>query len=111
MAGGHHYMPWISLRDEVAALAFLVDHPEITGPVNLAGPEPAKQREVAAELGRLLRRPAVLPAPGPAIRVVLGEFSTDVLASLRVMPARLLDAGFVHQDTTLTAALEWALDA
>ncbi len=111
MAGGHHYMPWISLRDEVAALAFLVDHPELTGPVNLAGPAPAPQREVAAELGRLLHRPAVVPAPGPAMRIVLGEFSSDVLASLRVMPARLLDAGFVHQDTTLTGALEWALSA
>jgi uncharacterized protein (TIGR01777 family) len=97
LGGGQQYMPWITLRDEVAAIAFLVDHPEITG------------REVAAELGRQLHRPAVLPAPGPALRAVLGEFSSDVLASLRVMPERLTREGFVHQDTTLAAAVDWVL--
>jgi NAD dependent epimerase/dehydratase family enzyme len=64
---------------------------------------------VAAELGRQLHRPAVLPAPGPALRAVLGEFSSDVLASLRVMPERLTREGFVHQDTTLAAAVDWVL--
>ena len=109
LGGGRQYFPWISLRDEVAALAFLIDHPEITGPVNLCGPQPCPQREVAAELGRQLHRPAVLPAPALGLKVVLGELSSDVLASLRVMPARLVREGFVHQDATLEQAIAWAL--
>jgi uncharacterized protein (TIGR01777 family) len=111
LGSGRHYLPWITLRDEAAALAFLVDHPEISGPVNLCGPEPVPQREVAAELGRQLHRPAVLPAPSPALRAVLGEFSTDVLASLRAVPARLAEEGFVHQDTTVRAAIAWVLSS
>jgi uncharacterized protein (TIGR01777 family) len=106
---GRQFFPWISLRDEVAALAFLVDHQELTGPFNLTGPEPCPQREVATELGRQLHRPAVLPAPTPALRVVLGELSTDVLSSLRAVPTRLTQEGFVHQDGTLAAALASAL--
>jgi uncharacterized protein (TIGR01777 family) len=109
LGSGRQYMPWITLRDEVAAIAFLVDHPEITGPVNLTGPEPSPQREIAAELGRQLHRPAFLPAPGFAIRTVLGEFAQDVLASLRVVPNRLVAQGFVHQDATLEQAIAWAL--
>jgi uncharacterized protein len=109
LGSGRQYFPWISLHDEVSALAFLVDHPEITGPVNLSGPEPARQREVAAELGRQLHRPAVLPAPAPALRLVLGEFAGDVLASLRVLPTRLLGAGFVHRDATLASAVASSL--
>lgn len=109
MGSGRQFWPVISRRDEIAALLFLLDHPDLTGPVNLVGVEPPRQREVAGALGRLLHRPAILPAPGAALRAVIGEFAGEIMASQRVLPDRLLAAGFVHQDRALTAVLASAL--
>ena len=108
---GAQFWSWISLVDEVRALAFLVDRPDLTGPVNLAGPDPTRQRDVAEALGKLLKRPARLPAPAVALRLALGEFADDILASQRVVPQRLMDAGFVFTHPDLDAALDAALDA
>jgi len=109
LGSGKQYWPIISLRDEVAALMHLIDHPEITGPVNLVGVEPPRQREVAAELGRLVHRPSVLPAPGFALRLVVGEFAGEILASQRVVPERLLATGFEHRDASVDEVLAAAL--
>lgn len=103
---GSQYWPWITLADEVRALLFLLDG-DLTGPVNLTGPAPARQRDVAAALGRSLHRPAFLPAPGFALRLALGEFAGDVLASQRVLPERLLADGFAHEHPTLERAVDW----
>lgn len=109
LGSGRQWWPWISLRDTVAGLAFLVDHPELTGPVNLVGPAPAHQLDLARELGRQIHRPALLPAPAFGIKLVLGGFSDEVLTSKRALPLRLTDAGFVHQDATLATALRAVL--
>jgi uncharacterized protein (TIGR01777 family) len=109
LGSGRQWWPWISLRDTVAGLAYLVDHPELTGPVNLVGPQPERQRVVARELGRRLHRPALLPAPAFGVRMVLGGFADEILFSKRVLPAQLTDSGFRHTDTTLTSALETVL--
>ncbi|HEV7172235.1 TIGR01777 family oxidoreductase [Pedococcus sp.] len=109
LGSGTQWWPWISLRDTVAGLAFLVDHPDLTGPVNLVGPSPDRQLDLARELGRQIHRPALLPAPAFGIKLVLGGFSDEVLTSKRAMPARLAEAGFVHQDTTLASALRAVL--
>ncbi|MBK8757192.1 MAG: TIGR01777 family protein [Actinomycetales bacterium] len=94
LGSGRQWWPWITLEDEVAALIHLVDHPELIGPVNLTAPEPRPQREIATEIGRALGRPAILPAPAVALRVAVGEFADDILASQRVLPTRLTDHGF-----------------
>jgi uncharacterized protein (TIGR01777 family) len=109
LGSGRQWWPWISLRDTVSGLAHLVDHPDLDGPVNLVGPAPDRQIEVARELGRQIGRPAVLPAPAFGIRLVLGGFADEVLTSKRVVPRRLTGSGFVHQDQTLESALRWAL--
>ncbi len=106
---GRQWWPWITLVDEVAALLFLVDHGEVRGPVNLTAPSPERQRDVARELGHLLHRPAVLPAPTPALRVVLGEFAQDILSSARVLPRRLTEHGFTFAHPDLPSALHWLL--
>ena len=103
LGSGRQWWPWISLRDTVAALAHLVDHPEVVGPVNVVGAAPARQRDVAKALGRAVHRPAVLPAPSFGIKAVLGGFAVEVLTSKRAVPARLADSGFVHQDVDLDA--------
>lgn len=101
LGSGRQWWSWISLRDTVAALAHLVDHPEVVGPVNLTSPEPARQLEVARAVGRAMHRPAVLPAPGFGVRIVLGGFADEVLTSKRVSAGRLLRTGFTHHDTDL----------
>ena len=110
LGNGRQWWPWISLRDTVAGLVHLVDHPEVTGPVNLVGPHPDRQVEVARELGRQLHRPAVLPAPAFGIRLVLGGFADEVLHSKRVVPGRLTDSGFTHTDGDVASALRWVLE-
>lgn len=108
LGSGRQWWPLISLDDEVAALIWLIDN-ELTGPVNLAAPQPVRQRELAREIGRQLHRPAILPAPGPAMRVVVGEFAGEVLASTRVIPQVLLDHGFTWQHPDLPSLVRWLL--
>ena len=109
LGSGGQYWPWISLQDEVDAIRFLLTTP-LAGPVNLTAPKPVTNREFTEALGRVLHRPAVLPVPGPALWVVLGEFAqVGVLAGQRAVPTRLLEAGFEHTHTDLDDALRWAL--
>jgi uncharacterized protein (TIGR01777 family) len=110
LGSGRQYWSWISLADEVAAIMFLLEHAEITGPVNLTGPTPVTNAEFTAALGRVVRRPTVLPVPGAALRVALGGFADEgVLAGQRVRPAVLLAAGMVFQHGTVEEALRWAV--
>jgi uncharacterized protein (TIGR01777 family) len=109
LGSGRQWWPWITLADEVGAIAHLVDRPDITGPVNGASPAEDRQREIAAELGRQLSRPAVLPAPRIALRVVVGEFADRILDSQRVVPSRLTETGFVFEHPELGTAVKWML--
>ncbi|MEU9166137.1 TIGR01777 family oxidoreductase [Streptomyces sp. NPDC048424] len=109
LGNGRQYWSFISLRDEVAALRHIIDTPGIEGPVNLTAPEPLTNRQVTAAMGRVLHRPALLPVPAPALRIVLGELSADVLGSQRARPARLLASGFVFRDPGIEQALRAAL--
>ena len=110
VGSGRQYVPWISLDDEVAALRFLIDRP-IEGPVNLTGPNPATNLEMTKALGTVLRRPTVFPIPALAIRLLYGEMGeTLATVSQRVLPRRLLDAGFAFRHSTILAALRAAFD-
>ena len=109
LGSGHQWMPWITLTDVVAAYTRLVEDASITGPVNLSAPHPVRQRRVARQIGRRLHRPAVLPAPRAAMRLVLGEFADEVLASARVVPHRLERVGFEHHHPYLEDALDHLL--
>ncbi|GGZ67117.1 TIGR01777 family oxidoreductase [Streptomyces subrutilus] len=109
LGSGRQFWSYISLRDEVAALRHLLDTPALSGPVNLTAPEPLTNSQVTAAMGRVLRRPAVLPVPAVALRAVLGEFAEDVLGSQRVRPARLLESGFVFRDPGIEQAIRAAL--
>ncbi|MGK5449228.1 TIGR01777 family oxidoreductase [Streptomyces radiopugnans] len=109
LGSGRQYWSHIALHDHIAALRHLLDTGELSGPVNLTAPEPVTQREVAAAMGRVLHRPAVLPVPAPVLRAVLGEFSTDVLGSQRVLPRRLLESGFVFAFPGIEDAVRAAL--
>lgn len=104
LGSGRQFWSWITLLDEIGAIGFLLGADDVRGPVNLTAPEPATNREVTAALARALHRPAVLPVPPPALRIVLGEFAGEVLRSQRVLPRRLLEAGYSFALPDLDAA-------
>jgi NAD dependent epimerase/dehydratase family enzyme len=105
LGSGRQWWSYISLRDQVRALTYLLEHLE--GPVNLTAPNPATNAEVTKELGALLNRPTALPVPAAVLKAVLGEFSSEILGSIRVHPTRLLEAGFTFEDPTIAEALAW----
>jgi uncharacterized protein (TIGR01777 family) len=109
LGSGRQWMSWIEIRDEIAAMVFLLTADSIDGPVNLTAPAPVRQRDFAKSLGWALSRPAVLPAPRFGLRLLLGGIADDLLASQRVVPHRLLDAGFAFGSPDLPAALAVAL--
>ncbi len=104
---GRQWWSFISLRDELAALTHLMDKP-LEGPVNLTAPNPVTNAEVVRAMGQLLRRPTILPVPAKALEIALGEFSSEILGSARVLPSRLLQSGFEFQDPTIDKALAYA---
>jgi uncharacterized protein len=109
LGNGQQYWSWISLRDEVCALQFLLEQDHLNGAVNLTGPDPVTNAEVTSVMGHVLGRPTILPVPAFALKTVLGEFSTEVLSSTRARPAVLEGAGFVFQDPTVESAIRTAL--
>lgn len=110
LGSGRQYWSWISLRDELLALQHLLLDESLSGPVNLTGPTPVTNADVTAAMGRVLHRPTVLPVPAVALTLALGEFSTEVLGSIRAVPSALLASGFTFGDPTIDSALRTALD-
>jgi uncharacterized protein (TIGR01777 family) len=109
LAGGRHWMPWISMTDWVGAVRFAMDREDVAGPVNVVGPDPVRNKDFTAALGRALHRPAPWPIPKLALRIVLGEFANEAVANQRVMPAVLNRAGYAFQDSDVDSALASAL--
>ncbi len=105
LGGGRQWWSWITLADQVSAVAFLLAN-EVGGPVNLTAPGPVTNAEFAATLGRALHRPTFLPTPSFGPKLVLGEMADELLfASKRVHPAKLTAAGFSFGHAELEPAL------
>jgi uncharacterized protein len=94
VAGGRQYVPWIHLDDVVAGLLFCLEDPRAEGPVNLTAPHPVTNAELSRALGRALHRPAILPVPGFALRLLYGEMAEIVTTGQRAVPSALLRLGF-----------------
>jgi uncharacterized protein len=105
VAGGRQYVPWIHLDDVVGGMLRCLDDPSLTGAVNVTAPHPVTNKELSRALGRVLRRPAVLPVPALALRVRYGEMSTIVTTGHRVLPERLSNAGYEFRFPELEPAL------
>ena len=107
---GRQVMSWISLTDEIRAIRFLLDGDGASGrsgPYNLTAPNPVTNSELTSALLAALRRPDFpwLRVPAPVLRLGLGDMSSELLTSARVLPKRLLDAGFEFDYPTVGAAL------
>lgn len=109
LAGGEQYWSPVSLDDTVRALRFLVETHGCAGPYNVTAPEPVTNGEFSRVLARAVGKPAVLPAPEFALRIRFGGFADRMVNSLRVVPARLLEAGFEHRHPDAPAIITAAL--
>lgn len=110
IGSGRSYWSWIALEDLIAAYRFAIARESISGAINAAAPNPVTNREFARTLGAVLGRPAVLPVPPVALRLVFGwEAADDMLAGFRLQPTRLQAAGFRFQFPDLEPALRHEL--
>ncbi len=105
VAGGQQYVPWIHLDDVVGGLLFCVDSPTASGAINLTAPRPVDNAELSRALGRVLHRPAVLPVPGFALKLLYGQMSEIVLTGQRALPQRLIKLGFSFRHPEVEPAL------
>ena len=103
---GRQWMSWIHIDDEIGAIRSLLQQKSASGAYNLTAPNPVQNKEFARVLGQVLHRPALIPTPAFAFRLMLGEVATLVLDGQRVIPQRLQEAGFKFQYKTLEPALK-----
>lgn len=111
VAGGHQYVPWVHLDDVTGALLHCLDDRRASGPVNVSAPNPVTNAELSRALGRVLHRPAVLPVPAVALRLLYGDMAAMVLTGQRALPERLLQLGYVFHHPELEEALRDVLAA
>jgi uncharacterized protein (TIGR01777 family) len=106
VGSGRQYWPWIHRDDWIRLVRWVIEAGAASGPVNGTAPNPVTNREFAAALGRVLHRPAVLPAPGFALKLMLGEMAGALLLSgQRAIPAKAQRLGFTFRHTTVYDAL------
>ena len=106
IGSGRQWFSWVHINDLAEAFAFLMKHPEISGPVNLCAPNPVRNKDLAKALGKVLNRPSFMPAPGFLVKLVLGEFGSVILEGQRVIPRMLLQNGFVFKYPDIYTALQ-----
>jgi len=106
LGSGRQYMSWVTLGDAVRAIDFLLNNETLRGPFNIVAPTPARNSEFTRAMSRVLHRPAILPVPGFALRLLAGQMADEaLLASARVLPHRLQQSGFLFADNDLEPAL------
>jgi uncharacterized protein (TIGR01777 family) len=105
LGSGKQCFSWIHMEDLVNAFLFTLDNPEINGPVNFCSPNPVRNEDLARALGKALSRPSFFRTPAFLLRLFLGEFGSMVLKGQRVIPAKLIKAGFAFQYPELEGAL------
>jgi uncharacterized protein (TIGR01777 family) len=109
VAGGDQYISWIAPEDLVRLYLAALDDPDWSGPVNATAPEPVTNRRFARALGRVLKRPAVLPIPAFPLRALYGEMASVVTTGQRALPGRALEKGFEFRYPAIEGALAAAL--
>lgn len=111
IGSGKQWVSWIDMEDQVEAMLYLMSSPESEGVYNLVAPNPVSQASLAKAIGKAMKRPAMLPVPAFALKMMLGEMAVEtVLTGAYVQPTRLLEGGFVfhseHVDQALNQLIE-----
>ncbi len=105
LGAGTQFMSWITMTDVAGAISFLLDRPDIAGPVNLTTPNPVTNARFTSALAAALGRPAIMRVPAAALTVGLGEAAGEILTSARVLPGRLVGAGYEFSRADIDSAL------
>jgi uncharacterized protein (TIGR01777 family) len=105
IGSGRQYMPWIHLHDHVNMIAAALSDERFSGPLNASAPAPVTNRDFGKALGRALHRPAIMPLPGLALKLALGEASSVLLTGQRAVPEKALRLGFSFQYPEIDSAL------
>jgi uncharacterized protein (TIGR01777 family) len=105
LGNGRQWVPWIHVADEVGAIRFLIERDDADGPFNLTAPAPLTNRDFSRALGHALSRPSFAPAPGFALRFLLGEMADALLHGQRAVPKRLLELGYAFRHAEAAGAL------
>jgi uncharacterized protein (TIGR01777 family) len=106
LGSGNQWFPWIHLEDLMAAILFILEHQDVSGPLNFCAPNPVRNRELTKTLGEVLGRPSFMPAPAFLIRIAMGEFGDVFLASQRTIPDQLLKYGFSFRYPDIKGAIQ-----
>jgi len=102
LGDGNQYWSWISLRDVVESLLFIAENQGLKGPINLCSPSPVTNQEFTKNLGKALSRPTVFSVPSFILKLILGEMADELLlSSLKIVPAKLLSAGYKFKNEKL----------
>ena len=109
IGSGKQYMPWIHLDDLIGIYLAAIDNQAFHGPINASAPEPATNKDFAKALGHAIKRPALAPVPGIAIKAMYGEMSQIVLKGVRMVPGRAAELGYEFQHPDLGEALRSTL--
>jgi uncharacterized protein (TIGR01777 family) len=110
LGNGRHYWSWIALDDVLGGIVHAMHTEEVRGPVNFVSPTPLTNREFAATLGKVIGRPALVPAPAAGLRLGLGEMADALLlASTRVLPDQLIQSGYEFRFQSLREVLSYLL--
>ncbi len=106
LGSGRQYISWIHKDDWTAMVRWALANAAVSGPLNVSAPNPVTNLEFVRTLGRVLGRPALVPAPAFALRLVLGEIADAVLSGQRVLPGKAQALGFDFRYPALKAALQ-----
>lgn len=110
LGDGQQWMSWISLYDYLSAVLFLMTHPTLAGIFNLTAPQPVTNVEFTQTFASKLKRKAFLPLPKPLLSLLMGEMSTLLVDGQRVLPSRLLKAGFRFRTPSLSEAFDYEIN-
>ena len=102
---GNQWLSWIHIRDLTSMIRFIIEQPELTGPINASAPEPVKMRDFCKVLGKVIKRPSWLPVPEFVLKMALGQMAEMLLHGQRVIPKKALDADFKFRFSNLEPAL------
>jgi uncharacterized protein (TIGR01777 family) len=105
VGSGKQWFSWIDQSDQLRAFLFVLEHPTLAGAINFTSPQPVRNAELAKALGKVLNRPSWMPAPAFIIKMVMGEFAEVVLGGQKVLPKKLLEAGFTFEYPSIEASV------
>ncbi|RZB37134.1 MAG: uncharacterized protein SRB2_01403 [Desulfobacteraceae bacterium Eth-SRB2] len=105
LGSGLQWFPWIHMDDLIASIIFILENPDVNGPLNFCSPNPVRNRDFSKTLGKVLNRPSFMKTPSCIIRLIMGEMGKSLMSSQRAIPDKLLKHGFKFQYPDINNAL------